>query len=254
MINENLNIELIFSEFGPNRGDHGGINFTGNRLDPSFQSFTNFFKDAKIKIYTDIPENFKKYNTNKNVEIINVDISDYDFLDKENSRIGYRCSDYFRIKAMLESDSDICIYTDTDMFICSDHVYQALDLAKIFGLCLPANPRMLFEKDLLLGADAPSIGSKYHNIGMKFSKMHSFNASPIFFYTKHEMAKKMLETYCHIFEESPMRGPSAINLASIESKFFPCMLPFQWCVSRDNIDDEIILHVGKEQVAKKYFR
>lgn len=251
---ESENIEIIFAEFGPNRGDHGGVKIKNDRLDPSYQTFKKYFPNASIKVYTDYPDNFKNYvESDSNFTISKVDINDYDFLNNSHPRRGYRCSDYFRIIGMLESKYDYCIYTDSDMYVCSQDVLQGISLSNIYGLCVPANPRLLFEKDIYLGVDAPQSNTEIFKKGISFTKMHSFNAAPLFFSTKHSEARSMLEKYCQIFEKNPMRGPSCLNLASISSKYFPCLLPFQWCVSRDNIDDEIILHVGKAQVANKYF-
>lgn len=250
MVN-NKEIEIIFSEFGPNRGDHGGVTFSGGRLDPSLSTFKNYFNNAHIKVYTDNKENFKEYENN--IEIIEVDISKYKFIDKTKKRYGYHCSDYFRFVGMLESKAEVCIYTDTDMFVCSEDVRQAIHMTKIFGMCVPANPRMLLEKDILLGADAPEKSSEEFKIAASLGKMHSFNTAPLFFDPSHENARNMIKSYIEIFEKSPIRSPSCLNLAAIKSKYFPCLLPFQWCVSRDNINDEVILHVGKAQVANKYF-
>jgi hypothetical protein len=251
---ESKNVEIIFAEFGPNRGDHGGVKFGNDRLDPSYHTFKKYFPNASIKVYTDIPDNFKKYaELDSKFSIKKIDISNYEFLNNNHPRAGYRCSDYFRVVGMLESNYEYAIYTDSDMFVCSHDVTQGILLSDTYGLCVPANPRLLFEKDIILGVDAPESNTEIFKKGINYTKMHSFNAAPLFFSTKHVNARSMLEKYCQLFEKNPMRGPSCLNLASITSKYFPCLLPFQWCVSRDNIQDEVILHVGKQQVAQKYF-
>ncbi len=155
---------------------------------------------------------------------------------------------------MLESKSDVCIYTDSDMVICNNNVYQGVSLAKLYGMCIPANPRTVLKNDLEMGVDAPKKGTSHYEIAKNHDHMFSFNAAPIFYSTNNKKARDMLVKYLDIFNTAPVRGPSGFNVASLLTGYFPCLLPYQWCVSRDNLDNEVILHVGKQQVIKKYFK
>lgn len=238
-------IEILFCEFGSSRGSHGGVSFAGNRLDPSLSSFRKYFPNAHVRVITDDAGQFSGV---ENIEIQEVQPK----FDKQDPRWGYRCSDYYRVVGMLDSKYDTVIYTDTDMFVCNEKIYQAISMSNIFGLCVPANPRTLLQLDVVQGNDIP-VHEEQQRLVLENGAMFSFNSSPLFFSTSHEKARGLLEAWETSSRIHSTRSPVAINAASLATGYFPCLLPYQWCVSRENIDNEIILHVGKQEIAKKYF-
>ena len=136
------------------------------------------------------------------------------------------------------------------MFIYSDEIYSILNFAKKFGICIPANPRMLVKIDGIKGADANYSIIEDGSCGNGFA----YNMSPIVFYTKNENARTLLEEYCEIMKENPARGPLNMWRAVWKTGVNPHLLPFQWCVCAEHcaIGNEIILHVGHDKVKKQY--
>jgi hypothetical protein len=242
-------VELLFCEFGPDRGTHGGVTFSGGRLDPSLSSFKRYFPNSSVRVITDTPDNYREYSSlsNFSVEVVQPQI------DKGDKRWGYRCSDLYRAIGMLESKSDICIYLDTDLFVCNDRVHQAVSMAKIFGFCAPANPRITLKKDATDGNDLPPPGSRARELVLEHGMMFSFNCAPLFFSCSNSRARDFLQKWVSNSSQYSVRGPVAVNAAALETGYFPCLLPFQWCVSREDVQDEVVLHLGKAQIAQKYF-
>jgi len=162
----------------------------------------------------------------------------------EGARKGWRMNDYYKVRMLLESEEEVAVSFDGDMFICSDNFYEIDQLTKRFGLCLPVNPRYTVELDARIGADGDVCKSYAHAVNM----------SPIAFHTKNDKARKLLERYCQFMEENPRRGTLVMWRAIWATGFMPCLLPPQWCVCREHIGigDEIILHVGHDEVKEHY--
>lgn len=162
----------------------------------------------------------------------------------DGDRKGWRMNDYYKVKMLLESKEDVAISFDADMFICSDKFYQIVPLVEKFGMCIPMNPRYTVEYDARIGADG----------GEDKWMAHAMNMSPIAFNTKNKKARKMLETYLYLMETNPRRGTLVMWRAIWITGFMPCILPPQWCVCREHIGvgDEIILHIGHDEVRDHY--
>ena len=221
-------ITFVFAEFGDNID-----------LNPSFQSLQKYFPKAKYVLYTD------KFINIKNVITKKVD----GIFDKNHKRYGWRANDYWKVKGLLEADTEYAISFDTDMKIVSDDIKTILPLTKRFGCCLPANPRLLVKIDNTKGQD----GDKKFNI----IKGNGFipNMSPITFYTSDKKTRKLLELYVDSMKSNPLRGPVKMWRAIWSSDCNPYLLPFQWCVCEEHlgIGNEIILHVGHDKV-KNYYK
>lgn len=238
-----MNINLIMAEFGENRKNCGGGDLSKfNRLDPALSSMLEFFPDLKLTIYTDF---------DMKVSFSNVEIKDVkSIFDKKQQRYGNRCNDYYKVLGLLESKYEIAICIDSDMSIYSEHVESIIPLVKKFGICIPANPRLLVRVDGVGGADGNYNLNEDETSGAGFA----YNMSPISFYTKNERARELLNCYCDEMKTNPVRGPLAMWRAVWETGINPYVLPFQWCVCKEHvgIGNEIILHIGHEKVKKYY--
>jgi hypothetical protein len=223
-------VEIIFAQFG----DRCSI------IDPSFSSFRKYFPEATFRLYCD-----------RRVSIPGVSVTLVDpVFKKDHYRYGNRCNDYYKVWGLLHSNADFAICVDNDMEIVSPLVNRIVTLTESFGVCLPSNPRLLVRKDTLIGEDSDKILDETE--GTAFA----LNMSPISFDTKNKIAKTLLSEYCAEILNQPVRGPLAMWRAIWKTKFYPCILPPQWCVCLEHcgIGDEIILHVGHQKVKEFYKR
>lgn len=232
-------VTLILAEFGDSRKNCGGSNLSQfDRFDPSLRSFLETFPDAKVKLYTD-----QQIESTDQVEVhVQTDIP----FDKSHPRYGWRCSDYYRVVGLLESD-DLSIYLDTDMFICNPELFKTIiPLTKKFGICVPANSRNLVMVDGSIGQDSNWVKDEDETLGCGFIN----NMSPISFDPTNERAAKLLESYKRSFLHAPVRGPVNMWRATWNSGINPYFLPQQWCVCKSdvNVVNPICLHVGHQEV------
>lgn len=211
-----LTIEIIFAEFGP------------RALKPDLAMVREYFPEAKITVFDD--------NNTRPV------------FDQTHPRYGWRMHDYYVLEGLTQSHADITISLDADMKIVSKDVRMIIQLTKNFGLCLPCNPRMTVRKDTLIGTDSDGIIDASGGVG------YSFN-SAIMAVTKHNAnAVSTLFSAQMIMLTKPGRLPLALWRAVWAARFYPCLLPPQWCVceGQEGCGEEIILHVGHEKVRRFY--
>ena len=234
-------INLILCHFGKGRHNAGGNSLSNyaSVLDPAMSTFKKAFPEAKVTLYTDV------FDEIEGIEVVKV--TDHPGRVGESSpRLGWRLADYYRAYGLLKSEG-FSVYLDSDMFIKNPALFRtSKEITKKFGICVPANSRDLVAIDGAIGADSnykqgedPSMGTGYIS-----------NASPIMYWSESERAKTFLQTYCDLFEKSPVRGPINIWRAAWESGINPYMLPLQWCVCKGDlqVSNPICLHVGHKEV------
>jgi len=161
----------------------------------------------------------------------------------DGDRAGWRDNDYWKVKKLL--DYDITIAFDGDMHIVSDKVMDIVPLVKKFGICLPANSRYLVGVDANIGMDGGDV-----EIGTGYA----LNCGIIALDNSNERAVTLVKKYLELMEKSPARGPLVWWRAIWEAGITPYLLPQQWCVCEKDIGigNEIILHIGHENVKKHY--
>tara|TARA_Y100001973_G_scaffold106798_1_gene187822 strand:- start:2622 stop:3359 length:738 start_codon:yes stop_codon:yes gene_type:complete len=242
-----MKVNLVMAEFGSTRQNAGGSNLQGSdRFNPSLGSFVKVFSSAhevSVTVYTD--QDFPE------IDGITF-VKKKPIFDVRHPRFGWRCNDYYKVLGLLESDSDVAVSLDSDMFVVSPQALSLIELTKKFGVCLPANPRHLVKIDGNIGSDGnrtkqydPSDGNGFAN-----------NMSPIGFDPRNHRARTLLEEYCNQMKQNPVRGPLAMWRATWETGINPYMLPYQWCVCKSHcgIGNEIMLHVGHQEVINYYFK
>ena len=239
--------QLIMAEFGP--GARSRLFFKKHslekRLNPTFQSFFNFFPKAKLTLYTD--QSYLQRYASDYIEVKYIERTPF---KKDHARYHWRCNDYYKVIGLKESLADVALSLDADMRIVSRKFEQIVDLAKLFGLCLPANPRFQVKVDGIIGADADYTRQEDETEGAGLA----VNMSPIAFSTKNIQAQIALEAYLEEMETRPIRGPLAMWRAIWKTGMNPCYLPYQWCVCLENIacGNEICLHEGHKKVREYY--
>jgi hypothetical protein len=224
-------IEVILAQFGTR----------ANELEPSLSSFTAYFPEASVTLYTD-------QTPRSRPQIAKLQLVRPPFSAAHDERYGWRCSDLYKVRGLLQSSADLAIAVDCDMYIVSDEVRTIIPLTQRFGLCLPANPRMLVKIDTAIGADTDGVLDDTRGCGF------AVNSTPIAFFTRHRGARRFLESFAANMERNPVRAPLALWRACWTSGFNPYLLPFQWCVCQEQvgIGNEIILHTGHAAVCQFY--
>lgn len=226
-----MNIDFILCHFGS-----GSL-----CVEPALSSFRRYFPEARVVLYTDkTPAEYPQ-----GIDEIKEVTPPY---EKGHPRYGWRASDLYRGVGLLESRADLAIYSDSDMYFCSEAVRTIIPLTLRFGFCLPANPRLLVRTDILLGADTDRQLDETGGYGF------AYNTALFSFRTASDEARAFLETYTRFMREKPGRNPPNVYRTAWASTFTPYMLPFQWCVCEENmgIGDEIALHVGHRRVYDYY--
>jgi hypothetical protein len=223
-------IEVILAQFGSR----------AEQVEPSLTSFTTYFPQASVTLYTDRTLGCSP----RNVTIRRVRPP----FSAQHDRYGWHCSDLYKVRGLLQSPADLAIAVDCDMYIVSDEVRTIVPLTQRFGLCLPANPRLLVKVDTTTGADTDGLLDVTRGCGF------AVNSSPIAFATRHRGARKLLQSFVGEMERNPVRAPLALWRACWASRFTPYLLPFQWCVCQEHvgIGNEIILHSGHAAVRQFY--
>lgn len=236
-----MDIEFCFSEFGENRVNAGGAEFSEkNRLEPSLSSLRKYFPNARYKVYSDFDLEIPGVTLNK---VISSPVP-----DKEHPRYNYRMADYFKFKSLLESDADIVCVIDSDMFVFSEEIYSLIYLTQVFGFCAPYNPRNLLKRDMQISLDTGEINDQSKGYG------HSYNQSPMTLRKNNEAAAVYFSKCCEIMVKEPSRASLVMWKAARETELSPYLLPQQWCVCAEDtgIGNEVLLHVGHPSVAEYY--
>jgi hypothetical protein len=242
-------VELVMSEFGSTRQNAGGAQFdSGNRLNPTLDSFRRIFPQAKVTLYSD-----QHLDAGDGVEVVRVDSP----FSRTEQRYGWRSHDYYQAVGLLKSSADITIAMDSDMKIVSDGFRAIARFAEIFGLAVPLNPRLLLKIDGGIGVDSTYVAPADDTLGLGLT----YNLTPIAFSTRHENARAMLERYSQLLRQSPGRGAVHLVQASYELGYQPFVLPPQWCVcSPRDLDSKhlwreaVVLHVGHLDVLPRWRR
>ncbi|MCI5139669.1 MAG: hypothetical protein D3922_14950 [Candidatus Electrothrix sp. AR1] len=158
---------------------------------------------------------------------------------------------------MLDSSADVVIAMDSDMLIVSEEFSAIVELAHIFGLALPINPRLLLKIDGGIGQDTTYVPALDSTLGLGVT----YNLTPMAFSTNHKMSRRLLQRYSELLIQNPGRGAVHLVNASYELGYHPCVLPPQWCVcssrdldSRHLWNEALVLHVGHKDVISRWKR
>lgn len=204
--------------------------------------FSEFYSKNKVDT-----ERFKQYFPEASLQLYHEDNTDFIF-DRAHPRAGWRMHDFNQLDKLLDSKADVAIAFDADMKIVSEDVQTIIPLARKFGLCLPCNNRHLVRVDTLKGADSDK------QLDETNGTAYAFNSAIIALSTSHHLARSVIEGARRIMLEDPVRLPLALWRAVHYVGFYPCLLPPQWCVCAgdEGCGNEIILHIGHEEVKKFY--
>lgn len=235
-------IEFIFSEFNESRVNAGGADLQNHlRLDPSLSTLKKYFPNAKYTVYSDFELNIE------GVDLVRVEkpiLQD----KRENPRHYYHLADYYKFKGMLESDSDIAISIDSDMFVWNENVYSLIYLTENFGFCVPNSSAQSMNFEVETSLDTIPINDESRGFGT------ACNITPMTLSKNSEDGRKFYQKCCDIMEREPSRASIVMWKASWKTKKYPYLLPKEFCVCRGNegITNEVILHVGHPSVMKYY--
>lgn len=239
-------VELVLAEFGLERSNAGKADLSGHeRLHPTLGSFRELFPGAPVALYTDADIG------GEGIEVRRVDPP----FERDNPRYGWRASNYYQAKGLLDSQAEVAVAMDADMRIVSTEFGRILPLARRFGLCAPANSRVVVAVNARKGHDSGYDPSSDPTEGTGFA----YNHSPLAAAPDSVRARRFLESYLRLSIERPQRGTHLLWLAAWDSGVHPFLLPFNWCVcsprtlkARHLDGNEIVLHVGHPDVEPHY--
>ena len=238
---QSIKIEFLFSEFGAQRVNGGGLDFQdkGSRLDPSLKTLKKYFPNAKYTVYSDF---------DLEIEGVNLIKVSSPVVNPEHERYGYRTADYFKFISLIESDADFKCILDSDMEIVSSDIIALIHLTRKFGFCVPYNDRQLLRQDMIWSKDTQPIEDESLGLG------HSYNQSPMTLWKNDERGNVFYKTCAEIMKKDPSRASLVMWKSAWETGIYPYILPKQWCLCDGNegIGEEVILHVGHEKIKSFY--
>ncbi|MDL1913525.1 MAG: hypothetical protein FDW93_03250 [Bergeyella sp.] len=239
---KSLSIEFIFSEFNEKRVNAGGADLSQQgRLDPSLSSLKKYFPNAKYTVYSD----FKLKIPNVELKKIASPVLEE---DKSHPRHFYHLSNFYKMKGLIDSDADIRIAIDSDMFVWSEEIYRLIYLTEKFGFCVPNTHGNSMNFEIENFIDTHKINDHSNGYGT------ATNITPITLSKKSKRGKLFYEKCSYYMEKEPTRASIALWKAAWETGIYPYVLPKEFCVCRGNegIGNEILLHVGHPSVMKYY--
>jgi hypothetical protein len=221
-----MNIEIIFAEFGNVKVD--------------VDHFRKYFPNARFTLISDRKRENHGFDSHYYIA--------HPTFSQDSARYGWHMNDYWQVQSMFRSDADICLAFDADVRIVSEEILTIIPLVQKFGLCLPANSRMLVRNDANMGIDGGDVNDESHGNGF------SVNCALTALDKKNHAAMFCAWTFCEIMKENPVRGPLAWWRAIWQTGFNPYLLPVQWCVCHNDIGcgEEIMLHIGHSSVKNFY--
>lgn len=235
-------IEFIFSEFNESRVNAGGANLSAHiRLDPSLSTLKKYFPKAKFTVYSDFDLHIE------GVQLIKVQTPVLQ--DKKNlPRHFYHLADYYKFKGMLNSDADIAIAIDSDMFVWSEHIYSLIYMTEKFGFCVPNSSAQSMNFEIATSLDTLPIEDESRGFGS------ACNITPMTLAKTSERGQAFYQACCDIMEQEPSRASIVMWKAAWKTTAYPYTLPKEFCVCRgsEGIGNEVILHVGHPSVTEYY--
>jgi hypothetical protein len=242
-----MNLEIVFAEFGQTRGWNQTNLDENRRLDPTYSAVKQFFPEAKLVLYTDLPELGEGYD----VEVRQIDVERSPF-DKSHHKWGWHCCDYYQAVGLLASDADIAISMDSDIVFVNEEVRTMLPITNKFGVCVPQNERQLVKVD---GIHTRGNDGDYHiDEDPTRGNALTYDLWWMSFKTKNARARTWLTEFARLMATNPKRAPLQMSRAAWNTGVYPYAMPIQWGVGRGDVGcgSEIILHVGHTNVKEHY--
>lgn len=221
-------------------------------LEQSIQIIKSNDPDFYITVY------YNEETGYDNVKHLSVNLKSYK-RKAYDRREENRNSSLMRLESLIDSESKSIAYLDNDVFIVDwTKFLNGFEIAKIWGLALPLNPRNFLKTELDIGAD---VSDRDKNTLAKTPQyMPAVNMGVMFYchFAKsrpgHFMNDLILKQRLY-----PSRGQMALYYTMWIQTFTPLLLPYQWlvCQKHVGIDNPICLHVGHKPVMewwKKEFK
>lgn len=235
-------IEFIFSEFNESRVNAGGADLQHHcRLDPSLSTLKKYFPNAKYTVYSDFDLIIDGVNL---IKIDNPVLEN----KKNHPRYFYYLADYYKFKGMLNSDADIAVSIDSDMFVWSENIFSLIHLTEKFGFCVPNSSAQSMNSEIEARLDTVPIIDESKGFGS------NCNITPMTLSKNSENGRRFYESCCEFMEKEPSRASIVMWKASWKTAYYPYCIPKEFCVCGGNegIGNEVILHIGHPSVAKYY--
>lgn len=235
-------IEFIFSEFNENRVNAGGADLSQHsRLDPSLSSLRKYFPKAKFTVYSDFDLKIEGVNL---VKVENPVLQD----KKHLPRHFYHLADYYKFKGMLDSNADIAVSIDSDMFVWSKEIYRLIYLTERFGFCVPNSSAKTMNFEINAQLDTIPITDNSNGYGT------NCNITPMTLAKDSERGRIFYDSCCKMLINTPSRASIAMWNAAWDTSIYPYVLSKEFCIVKgdEGIGNEVLLHVGHPSVSEYY--
>ena len=170
-------------------------------------------------------------------------ISNLNIRTKKFDRISYptreenRNSSLWRLLALQNSEHDVTLYLDNDIYIVHPGFFKGFEIAKNFGTCMVQNPRMFiktFEKDMGdidRGADVLPYDHQFLKSMPEY--MTSYNMG-VTFATKQD--SDFIDELVKEQQQNPSRGQAGLYRTIWKTKKAPYCLPINWLVCKKHCE------------------
>lgn len=243
----NQNVQIVLNFFGKNKFKF--INL--DNFEPTYTSIRKIYPKNIINIFSDIDVVNNK--NDRNLKIYKIK----SFVSINNSRYGYRSSDYYRCECLKYFKNKIIIYLDLDFEILSKEFKVIEVFAKDYGMTMASNPRLTDRVERRIGSDV--IMRKFKKSdkakGLGFAYCNGLFAID----TSNKIAMSAIRFFLQQFKKKPERGPTVLYNTFRLKKFNPYILPPQWCLSGVDIlngkhifEDPIVFHLNNSNIKKAY--
>jgi hypothetical protein len=179
---------------------------------------------------------------------------------KKFERIRYpqreenRNSSLWRLISLKESEYDVTLYLDNDIYIVHEGFFEGFDIAYHYGISMVQNPRMFIKTyegnigDLDKGMDVLPFDKNFCKDMPNY--MNSYNMG-VTFHNKHdEKSEVFLDNLIWEQQNNPSRGQAGLYRTIWKTKMFPYCLPVNWlvCKEHNGIEHPLSLHVGHNEI------
>jgi hypothetical protein len=157
--------------------------------------------------------------------------------DEYSALSGVEASDRLRVRALMSQD-EVCCYLDSDIYVVSTEFARGFDIAKVFGMAMPANPRSF----VCCAHGAGDMDMSVEDADACFSYWTPVNLGMIFYEPSNIDAQILLAGW-NKNNVDGMKPRAAFMRATLSEGWHPYILAQQFCADAV-YQNMLAMHVG----------